>query len=238
MLGQSLPSSGDSQEEMGRVNVLEASLDSPSTDENLSISPLQLGIRSDLMLNPESNVNLSHSFGQSGLLTSFMGAGTTIAQTLTGEPLSCATLTSPWPSPASPPLMSPLSSLETMAITTTPGAMNSLDPTVVLSTVVSDPTLLITSTVASSAAAPTKPGKIDLILMDCAMPVKSGFDAASEIRAMGLSSEFAANIPIIALTASAVPSTKEKCIASGMNAYMSKPTKLADLEAMLNQWIT
>ncbi|KAI1315478.1 hypothetical protein EDD11_000759 [Mortierella claussenii] len=82
-----------------------------------------------------------------------------------------------------------------------------------------------------------KRGKIDLILMDCAMPVKSGFDAASEIRAMGATSAFAANIPIIALTASAIPSTKEKCIASGMNGYLSKPTKLADLEAMLDQWI-
>jgi CheY-like chemotaxis protein len=79
--------------------------------------------------------------------------------------------------------------------------------------------------------------KIDLILMDCAMPVKSGFDAASEIRAMGTNSTFAASIPIIALTASAVTSTREKCIAAGMNGYLSKPTKLADLEAMLEQWI-
>ncbi|KAG0054664.1 hypothetical protein BGZ83_010684 [Gryganskiella cystojenkinii] len=79
--------------------------------------------------------------------------------------------------------------------------------------------------------------KIDLILMDCAMPVKSGFDAASEIRAMGMKSKFAASIPIIALTASAVASTREKCIAAGMNGYLSKPTKLADLEAMLDQWI-
>jgi len=79
--------------------------------------------------------------------------------------------------------------------------------------------------------------KIDLILMDCAMPVKSGFDAASEIRAMGAESEFASSIPIIALTASAVASTKEKCLAAGMNGYLSKPTKLADLEEMLDQWI-
>ncbi|KFH62075.1 hypothetical protein MVEG_11714 [Podila verticillata NRRL 6337] len=79
--------------------------------------------------------------------------------------------------------------------------------------------------------------KIDLILMDCAMPVKSGYDAASEIRSMGSYSTFAASIPIIALTASALESTREKCIAAGMNGYLSKPTKLADLEAMLEQWI-
>ncbi|KAG0338067.1 hypothetical protein BG004_007378 [Podila humilis] len=82
-----------------------------------------------------------------------------------------------------------------------------------------------------------RPPRIDLILMDCAMPVKSGFDAASEIRTMGQRSLFAAKIPIIALTASAVPSTKEKCLAAGMNGYLSKPTKLSDLEAMLDQWI-
>ncbi|KAF9982113.1 hypothetical protein BGZ75_006500 [Mortierella antarctica] len=83
----------------------------------------------------------------------------------------------------------------------------------------------------SSSSSYDHPPKIDLILMDCAMPVKSGFDAASEIRQMGVQT------PIIALTASAVPSTKEKCIASGMNGYLSKPTKLSDLEAMLDQWI-
>ncbi|KAF9311980.1 hypothetical protein BG003_006755 [Podila horticola] len=89
----------------------------------------------------------------------------------------------------------------------------------------------------SSTMGDSRPAKIDLILMDCAMPVKSGFDAASEIRTMGQRSDFAAKIPIIALTASAVPSTKEKCLASGMNGYLSKPTKLCDLEAMLDQWI-
>ncbi|KAG0234382.1 hypothetical protein BGW41_001161 [Actinomortierella wolfii] len=83
----------------------------------------------------------------------------------------------------------------------------------------------------------SRPQKIDLILMDCAMPVKSGFEAATEIRQMGQYSSYAATVPIIALTASAVPSTKEKCLAAGMNGYLSKPTKLKDLEGMLNQWL-
>ncbi|KAG0255392.1 hypothetical protein BG011_005164 [Mortierella polycephala] len=94
-----------------------------------------------------------------------------------------------------------------------------------------------TSDTAASSCSYDKEPMIDLILMDCAMPVKSGFDAASEIRAMGMTSSFAANIPIIALTASAVPSIKEKCLECGMNGYLSKPTKLEDLESMLNQWI-
>ncbi|KAG0254992.1 hypothetical protein DFQ27_006515 [Actinomortierella ambigua] len=87
------------------------------------------------------------------------------------------------------------------------------------------------------APAPAPKPEIDLILMDCAMPVKSGFEAASEIRQMGQFSSYAASVPIIALTASAVESTKEKCLASGMNGYLSKPTKLKDLEGMLNQWV-
>ncbi|KAF9563397.1 hypothetical protein EC968_004875 [Mortierella alpina] len=89
----------------------------------------------------------------------------------------------------------------------------------------------MSSALASSSSSYDNHPKIDLILMDCAMPIKSGFDAAAEIRQMGVQT------PIIALTASAVPSTKEKCIASGMNGYLSKPTKLSDLEAMLDQWI-
>ncbi|KAF9141310.1 hypothetical protein BGX30_005029 [Mortierella sp. GBA39] len=92
-------------------------------------------------------------------------------------------------------------------------------------------------TMQPTGSSSSRPPKIDLILMDCAMPVKSGFEAASEIRAIGQTSSFAAQIPIIALTASAVPSTKEKCLTAGMNGYLSKPTKLADLEAMLDQWM-
>ncbi|KAF9919051.1 hypothetical protein BX616_002399 [Lobosporangium transversale] len=121
--------------------------------------------------------------------------------------------------------------LETIAATTKASASPSVE---LMNNVAAAADLLPDN---SSPNVPAKQAKIDLILMDCAMPVKSGFDAASEIRSMGLSSTFAASIPIIALTASAVPSTKEKCLASGMNGYLSKPTKLADLEAMLDQWI-
>ncbi|KAG0246978.1 hypothetical protein BGX31_000008 [Mortierella sp. GBA43] len=155
-------------------------------------------------------------------------------QTIDGS-LSCATLTSPLLLASSPPPISPLTSLDTATTISAPGVVT-MSPTVALpGSAPVESSLNRTTT--SAPTSPNKNTKIDLILMDCAMPVKSGFDASNEIRALGLSSEFAAKIPIIALTASAVPSTKEKCIASGMNGYLSKPTKLSDLEAMLDQWI-
>ncbi|RIA99503.1 hypothetical protein C1645_869890 [Glomus cerebriforme] len=76
--------------------------------------------------------------------------------------------------------------------------------------------------------------RISLILMDCAMPIMSGFDASRAIRAMPLP---ISNIPIIALTASAVQDTKDKCLESGMNDYLTKPLKIGKLKEMLIQWL-
>ena len=73
-------------------------------------------------------------------------------------------------------------------------------------------------------------GTYDAILMDCHMPEMDGFEATSEIRRSGN------EIPIIALTANAMKGDAEKCLASGMNAYMSKPVDLAKLAQELNRW--
>jgi CheY-like chemotaxis protein len=62
----------------------------------------------------------------------------------------------------------------------------------------------------------------------------SGFDASRAIRAMPSP---ISNIPIIALTASAVQDTKERCLESGMNDYLTKPLKLGQLKDMLIQWL-
>ncbi|MDB5137758.1 MAG: response regulator [Mucilaginibacter sp.] len=76
-------------------------------------------------------------------------------------------------------------------------------------------------------------GNFDIILMDLQMPVLNGFDAAIEIRKMRDPRK--ANIPIIALTASALFDIKERVFSSGMNDYVSKPFKPDELrEKMQN----
>ena len=67
----------------------------------------------------------------------------------------------------------------------------------------------------------------DIILMDLQMPLMNGFDAAMQIRKM--SDPQKSNVPIIALTASALADIKEKVYASGMNEYISKPFKPSEL---------
>jgi len=70
-------------------------------------------------------------------------------------------------------------------------------------------------------------GNFDIILMDLQMPVMNGFDAATEIRKMPDPRK--ANIPIIALTASALFDIRERVFNSGMNDYVAKPFKPNEL---------
>jgi signal transduction histidine kinase/CheY-like chemotaxis protein len=76
-------------------------------------------------------------------------------------------------------------------------------------------------------------GNFDLILMDLQMPIMNGFDAAVEIRKMADTRK--ANIPIIALTASALFDIRERVFNSGMNDYVSKPFKPEELLEKMQQ---
>jgi CheY-like chemotaxis protein len=67
----------------------------------------------------------------------------------------------------------------------------------------------------------------DLILMDVQMPEMDGHEATTAIRARELNT--GAHIPIIAMTAHALASDKERCLSAGMDAYIAKPLKRADL---------
>ena len=74
----------------------------------------------------------------------------------------------------------------------------------------------------------------DIILMDCHMPEKNGYEATNEIRKLEEKTDM--NIPIIALTADAMVGARDKCIEAGMNDYISKPIDSDYFKKVLNQW--
>jgi two-component system, sensor histidine kinase SagS len=74
---------------------------------------------------------------------------------------------------------------------------------------------------------------VDLVLMDCNMPVMDGYEASRRIRR----SERYAEIPIIALTANALADERERCRAAGMNDYLAKPFRREELATLLDQWL-
>ncbi|MGW5955699.1 ATP-binding protein [Bacillus mycoides] len=74
---------------------------------------------------------------------------------------------------------------------------------------------------------------IDLILMDIMMPNMDGYEAMEHIRMnLGLH-----EIPIIALTAKAMPNDKEKCLSAGASDYISKPLNLHQLYSVMSVWL-
>lgn len=74
----------------------------------------------------------------------------------------------------------------------------------------------------------------DIIFMDCQMPVMDGYKATRKIRTQ----QSERHTPIIALTANALSGDREKCLAAGMDDYLSKPFNQQQIAAMLNSWLT
>ena len=75
---------------------------------------------------------------------------------------------------------------------------------------------------------------IELVIMDIMMPVMDGYQAMREIRS---GSGSYSHIPIIALTARAMPEEQERCMEAGANDYLTKPVDIERLLTLLRVWL-
>jgi PAS domain S-box-containing protein len=81
-----------------------------------------------------------------------------------------------------------------------------------------------------------KENSYDIVLMDCHMPVKDGYEATEEI--IQYQKENDKHIPIIALTANATKSDKDRCLATGMSSFIAKPFSSEILLSTIQQTLT
>lgn len=88
----------------------------------------------------------------------------------------------------------------------------------------------------AEALAAVRGGSFDAVLMDCQMPVMDGMAATAEIRRHE-QQQGRARLPVVAITANALPGDRETCLAAGMDDYLSKPFTRQLLGETLGRWI-
>jgi CheY-like chemotaxis protein len=74
----------------------------------------------------------------------------------------------------------------------------------------------------------------DVIFMDCSMPELDGYEATARLRQLARPTE--RRVPIIALTANVMAEDRAKCLAAGMDDYLSKPIHIQALKGALQRW--
>jgi CheY-like chemotaxis protein len=79
--------------------------------------------------------------------------------------------------------------------------------------------------------------RFDLVLMDCQMPVLDGWQATRLWRARETRLRQRERMPIVALTASAAAGERERCLAAGMDDYLSKPFTRDSLAAIVDRYL-
>jgi len=93
----------------------------------------------------------------------------------------------------------------------------------------------------AGALAAIQQGHFDVVLMDCQMPVMDGYAASAAVRAWEADATHRDDrhrVPIVAMTANALSGDREKCLAAGMDEYLSKPIKRDALAVILARWLT
>ena len=73
----------------------------------------------------------------------------------------------------------------------------------------------------------------DAVFMDCQMPECDGFEATRRLRG-----DLGNRVPVIAMTANAMPGDRERCLAAGMDEYVSKPVRVDELDAVLRRFLS
>ena len=79
--------------------------------------------------------------------------------------------------------------------------------------------------------------RFDAVLMDCQMPVLNGYEATRRIRQSEAKREAGTRVPIIAMTANAIEEERRHCLEAGMDDFISKPFRGAELRAKLDLWL-
>ncbi|MGK7888041.1 MAG: PAS domain S-box protein [Leptolyngbyaceae cyanobacterium] len=166
-------------------------------------------------------------------VTSDTGAGSCFAITLPCEPLEVALAPAPLPSPASEAVTAPATTSQAHKPLILLAEDNEANISTMSSYLKARGYQIVLAKNGEEAIALTQQHHPALILMDIQMPQMDGLEAIQQIRAI----PDVAPIPIVALTALAMDADRDRCLAAGANDYISKPVKLKQLVATIQQWL-